>query len=233
MSSSDSNIEVSMKPFQDLYVAKDWPKAMQWLDSQKFIIGEELYYFNMGVVSLKLEQLPLARFYFEQARLKGMNDPWLYRNIDSIKQDLGVHMVETPSFFEQSKNKILSYVAIEYITTGVLVLFLAILLYWLNSKLRKSFYIVASIVLFVLGLTFFVITNSQPNMQITQHNEAIVLEQVSIYEGPSGIFEELGKLPEGLKVKWNESDHGWAKISEPINFRGWVQLDEKFLKELK
>ena len=77
-----------------------------------------------------------------------------------------------------------------------------------------------------------VLTVSDNKIQVGKLNQAIVLEQVSIYEGPSAIFEELGKLPAGLKIKWNESNHGWAKISDPINFRGWIQLENKALKEL-
>lgn len=232
MSSTDTSIEVSMKPFQDYYEAKEWLQAKEWLETNKSQLGEGLFYFNMGVVSIKLDQLPVARYYFEQANLKNFNDPWVYKNIESIRSDLGLQLVETKTFFEEVKTKVLTYLSSEHLVTMIFIIFLSTLLYWWKFKIRKNFYILTSILMTIIIFGFFVFTKMD-TLNLANQNQAIVLEQMGIYEGPSAIFEELGKLPPGLKVTWGENNHGWAKIVHPVSFQGWVQFDEKHLRVLK
>ena len=106
------------------------------------------------------------------------------------------------------------------------------MIYWFKKKIQKSFYVLSSLSVLALFLLFIVLNTSSQNYQLTRSQEAIILEQVSIYEGPSAIFEELGKLPPGLKVQWGKLDNGWAKIESPVNFRGWIQFNEKYIKTL-
>lgn len=232
MSSDDSNIEISMKPFQDFYGAKEWFKAMQWLEANKSHLAEGLYFFNMGVVSIKLDQLPQARYFFELSKLKGFTDPWVNKNIESLRKDLGVELVETQTFFQQVNSKLFTYVAAEHILAITLSIILAIVMYWWKSKIRKNFYtLLATLCLTIIAGSVFL--NSKDINITTNINQAIIIEQMSIYEGPSTIFEELGKLPAGLKITWDENKHGWAKITHPVNFRGWIQFEEKYIKVLK
>lgn len=232
MSSGNSSIEVSMKPFQDMYQSKDWLKAMQWLDANQAQLGNGLYHFNKGILALKLDQLPLARFHFESAESSGFRDPWVYKNIETIRSELGLQLVEQKSFYQQVKSKVLGTISADYIISAGLLIFLAIVLYWVKKKIQKSFYQL----IFLLGITFvigiFVFSVSDTSLEIVAKNEAIILEEVSIYEGPSAIFEELGKLPPGLKVTWSQNENGWAQITTPVNFRGWIQFSEKYIKQL-
>lgn len=233
MSSVNTNTEVSMKPFQDYYGAKDWLKATQWLDTNKSQLDEGLYYFNMGTLAIKQDQLPLARYYFEQANLKNFNDPWVNKNITSLKQDMGVQLIETQSFYEQMSAKLFSYITPDHLLAFTFTVILALVVYWWKNKISKSFYTLTATLVLTIAIGGYALTKADASFSGSKLNQAIVIEPMNIYEGPSTIFEELGKLPAGLKITWDENNHGWAKIVSPLNFRGWIQFDEKSLKELK
>jgi hypothetical protein len=221
-----------MKPFQEFYQAKEWLKAMQWLDNHKTQLGEGLYEFNKGVISLKLDQYPQARYHFEKAKVTGFDDPWVYKNIESIRSELGLQLIEPKPFHEIIKTKVMSVLSLDILITVVLITFLSTMIYWFRKKIQKSFYVLSSLTLLAFFLLFIVLNTSSQNYQLSKGQEAIILEQVSIYEGPSAIFEELGKLPPGLKVQWGNLDNGWAQIESPVNFRGWIQFNEKYIKTL-
>ena len=232
MSSNDHSIKFSMKPFQDLYQSKDWFKALQWLEKHQSELGEGLYQFNKGVIYLKLDQYPQARYHFEKAKVIGFDDPWVYKNIESIKTELGLQLVEPQSVQETLKTKVFSLISLDYLIMIFLCIFLLTLMYWIKKKIKKSFYVLSSLVLLAILLTFLLLNSRSENYLTAQSHHAIVLDQVSIYEGPSAIFEELGKLPPGIKITWSDLENGWGRVTTPVNFRGWIQFNEKQIKQL-
>jgi hypothetical protein len=57
-------------------------------------------------------------------------------------------------------------------------------------------------------------------------NEAIILKDIAVYEGPSKIFSEKGKLKAGSKVVLGEFKDGWFFIEFPLSQVGWIAKDQ-------
>ena len=53
--------------------------------------------------------------------------------------------------------------------------------------------------------------------------------EVTIYRGPSKIFEELQVLPPGVRFIVTKESNRWRYIEYPKNFRGWI-YDAKAIK---
>lgn len=231
MSGQDSNIQVTMKPFQDLFESKEWIKASQWLENNRLSIENSVYFYNQGVVSYKLNELPLARFYFEKAISEGMEETAVYKNLNSVKQDLGVESIETPSFFDIAQGNIYSLMSQDTQILIWIVITLIFIFMGIFKKIKTNFYYFGSIVFFVSTsiIYFFVGPNSKT---LSPNEEAIIIKQTSLYEGPSAVFEQLGSLPPGLKVKIEQSKNEWAKIIKPQSVRGWIKIDNDEIKKL-
>lgn len=232
MSDIDTNTHFSMKPFQEFYEAKDWLKASQWLDSNKNILEKSVYYYNQGIVSLKLNELPLARFYFEKAIGEGMDKPEAYKNLMSVRQDLGVETVEVNSFADVVQQKLYSLVSHDFLSLLLILSMLVVCILGVLKKIKITLYGLLGIFLLMTIVTTFFLFGSKSN-GLELNNDAIVIKQIPIYEGPSAVFEQLGVLPVGLKVTVETTHNEWVKVLKPESFKGWVKLDKELLRSLK
>jgi hypothetical protein len=57
-------------------------------------------------------------------------------------------------------------------------------------------------------------------------NYAVAFKDISIYEGPSKIFSEKGKVKAGSKIILGEYKEGWFYIKFPISLAGWISKDQ-------
>ena len=64
------------------------------------------------------------------------------------------------------------------------------------------------------------------NFYVENINFAVALKEVPIYEGPSKIFSEKGKVRAGSKVILGQLKDGWFYIEFPISLAGWISKDQ-------
>ena len=55
---------------------------------------------------------------------------------------------------------------------------------------------------------------------------AVALKDIEIYEGPSKIFNEKGKIRAGSKIVLGQFKEGWFYVEFPISLSGWVSKDQ-------
>ena len=61
---------------------------------------------------------------------------------------------------------------------------------------------------------------------ISKINYAIAFKDISLYEGPSKIFSEKGKVHAGSKVILGEYKEGWFYVKFPLSLTGWINKDQ-------
>jgi hypothetical protein len=57
-------------------------------------------------------------------------------------------------------------------------------------------------------------------------NYAIAFKEIPIYEGPSKVFTEKGKIKAGAKIILGENKEGWFYVKFPISLAGWISKDQ-------
>jgi len=57
-------------------------------------------------------------------------------------------------------------------------------------------------------------------------NYAVAFKDITLYEGPSKIFQEKGKVKAGSKIILGEFRDGWFYVKFPISLAGWASKDQ-------
>jgi len=57
-------------------------------------------------------------------------------------------------------------------------------------------------------------------------NYAVAFKDIPLYEGPSKIFSEKGKIRAGSKIILGEFKDGWFYVNFPISLAGWINKDQ-------
>src|SRR6187549_1569064 len=109
----DSNTSTTMKSFEEIYLSKDWSKAMDWLLVNQQKNGNAWTDYNLGVVAYKMDNLPLARYHWEKSQLEGFSYPGLQKNLNFVRQELGLENAERMTFLQKAKGSVFSVISPE------------------------------------------------------------------------------------------------------------------------
>lgn len=205
--------------FEDLYVKKDYKGAASYLLANKKLFDSGIFHYNLGTVYSKMGDYPAARFHFEKAIKEGYINSSSLNNLTFVKTQLQVDDISTStSFPDQVMNAALAIPPAAYFSLTLLFLLLGVVLLKSRKLVRKTS-IFFLIVLIVAPTAF-------SKFYLEQVNYAVSFKDVPVYEGPSKIFTEKGKVKAGSKIILGEYKEGWFYVKFPISLAGWINKDQ-------
>lgn len=205
--------------FDELYLKKDYKGAAQYLLDNKKQFESGIFHYNLGTVYSKMGDQATARFHLEKAISEGYINSSSLNNLAFVKSQLQVDDLSTStSLPDQVVSTMTSIPMAGYFS---MTLFL-VLIFTLMIRLKKIQKKWIMVVVMLLSLTPVFISN----FYVKNINYAVVLKEVPLYEGPSKIFSEKGKVRAGSKVVLGQLKDGWFYIEFPISLSGWISKDQ-------
>ncbi|MDH4467741.1 MAG: hypothetical protein QE271_06750 [Bacteriovoracaceae bacterium] len=223
--STDSvNHKQLLDTLNSLYQQGDYPKAQQLLKENAASFPAGVWNYNQGVLSYKQGNVPLARLYWENAKRSDLSFTGVENNLFIAKEQLGLVNIESQHqpFWSDYLDDVGTKSDQSFLVFAILTLFFLILV-GVKVKRPKWRYPLF-VVLLVAGL--WQLEKSYDNHYLPAANQAIILKETTLREGPSAIFNQSGKIPVGLKVSLGKIQDEWALIERPEEFYGWVGLND-------
>ncbi len=207
------------KIFEDFYVKNDFKAAASYLIQNKQQLKSGIFHYNLGTVYSKMGDMAAARFHLEKAIKDGHINSSTLNNLSFVKTQLQVDDLSTSSnLYDQVMNSALAFPSSAYLTlTLVLVLAAMVLL-----RMKK----IIGRISFAICLVFALVPIYFSTIYLKDINYAIAFKDIPIYEGPSKIFSEKGKVRAGSKMILGEFKEGWFYVKYPISLAGWVGKDQ-------
>jgi len=175
--------------------------------------------YNEAFVYFKNDDFINARFFLEKAKKMGLYSEEVHDALQVVKSKLGIESIEN-SYYKEDVfmfNSVGFHQDVYFSLIGILLLIS--LVFFAKAK---HFIGVVSLV-FCIGLGSFYSV-------ISDHHVKINEQEVSVYAGPSKIFEEVQVLLPGMKVITTHETGKWSFVKYPKVYRGWI-LNQK-AKEL-
>ena len=206
----DSIIADVISTFGQLVAKGDYKAALKAWIQAKGEVPDFQYWSNLGLVQLKLENYPEARYAFEKAWLKTIYSSSARRNIELIETKLP-DGVQKNSWQDYGNSLLLNLGPLKL---WILVLILILPLVWLIKKqLSRNFQIFTGVLIlapFLFAVWFQVSTGA-----------FVALKEIELYDGPSQIFRTGRLINPGMKVLVREQDDWWYVVYPPAA-TGWV-----------
>ena len=204
--------------FEELYAKKDFKAGINVLLQNKQQFSSGTFHYNLGTTYAKLGDMGAARYHLEKAINLGMYNSTSINNLNFVRskiesEDISTSSALTDKFIDFS----LSFPHEAYISLslGLLILFLGIARYKkINSKFKLGFITFLSLVPVLFSFIY-----------LQNINSAVAMKDIALYEGPSRIFQEKGKLNAGAKIILGEYKDGWFLVKYPTSLSGWINKD--------
>jgi hypothetical protein len=215
---TNQKIKSSDASFAELYAKKDFKNAVDYLLHNKQQFSSGTFHYNLGTTYAKLGDIGAARFHLEKAREAGVYHSAMINNLRFVESKIDAEDLSTStSFADQVIDYSLKVPTSGYLTISLFLLIITTLIFIKNKQMNS----LKSWCMLVVCLT--PIMYSQFYLQSL--NQAVSLKEITVYEGPSKIFLEKGKIKPGAKVLLGEFKDGWFFIKYPISLSGWVNKD--------
>ena len=212
-------VSTSTNSFEELYLKKDYKGAANYLLQNKQQLNSGIFHYNLGTVYSKMGDYPAARFHLEKAIKEGYINSSTLNNLTYVKTQLQVDDLSTSTMIpDQIMNSTLSIPSSAYLSITLILVLLGTVLLKTKKLVKKS-----SIALFV-ALVAFPFLFSQ--FYLNKVNYAVAFKDVIVYEGPSKIVSEKGKVKAGSKIILGDFKEGWFYIKFPISLAGWINKDQ-------
>lgn len=205
--------------FDELYLKKDYKGAAQYLLKNKQQFDSGIFHYNLGTVYSKMGDQATARFHLEKALQDGYINNSSLNNLNFVKSQLDVDDLTTStSFPDQFVNYASSLPVMGYVSMTLVLL----VIFTLSARLKKIEKKWAMALAFLIAFMpmIFALT------YVKNINHAIALKDIPVYEGPSKIFNEKGKVRAGSKIILGEFKDGWFYIEFPLSLSGWINKDQ-------
>ncbi|MBC7713542.1 MAG: tetratricopeptide repeat protein [Rhizobacter sp.] len=205
--------------FDELFLKKDYKGAAQYLLKNKQQIDSGIFHYNLGTVYSKMGDQATARFHLEKAIQEGYINSASLNNLTFVKSQLQVDDLTTStSLPDELVSTATSIPAAGYLSMTLLMVVIFMLLIRLK-KIEKKWVIA---VVMLLSLTPFLFSN----FYVKNINYAVALSDIPLYEGPSKIFNEKGKVRAGSKIVIGQFKDGWFQVEFPMSLSGWINKDQ-------
>lgn len=214
-----SSEPVVASSFEDLYLKKDYKGAASYLLANKQQFNSGIFHYNLGTVYSKLGDFPAARFHLEKAIKEGYINSASLNNLNFIKSQLQVDDLSSSSSLpDQIMNSLLTVPSAAYLSFTLIFLLIGISLIKSKKIVRKF----SMAIMFLIVLAPFLFSQ----IYVDKINYAVAFKDVPLYEGPSKIFAEKGRVKAGSKIILGEYKEGWFYIKFPISLTGWINKDQ-------
>ncbi len=215
----ESSETTDQNSFEALYVKKDYKGAVNYLLRNKQSLNSGIFHYNLGTVYSKLGDYPAARFHFEKAIKEGYINSSALNNLGYVKSQLQVDDLSTSSMLaDELMNAALTVPSSAYVTI-TLILLLAGMLMVKAKKIKRKVTMALGILIVATPVLF-------SQFYLEKVNYAVTFKDIPLYEGPSKIFSEKGKVRAGSKIILGEFKEGWFYVKFPISLAGWINKDQ-------
>lgn len=205
--------------FESLYLQKNYKGAAQYLLANKQQFDSGIFHYNLGTVYSKLGDQAAARYHLEKAIKEGYVNSASLNNLSYVKSLLQVDDLSTStSLPDKFINFSLNLPPQAYLSVTLLLILLSMLLIR-TKKLTSKVIIFVSLLLSLLPIGY-------STLYLNNVNYAVALKEIPLYEGPSKIFNEKGKIRAGSKIILGEFKDGWFFVEYPLSLAGWVGKDQ-------
>nr|BDT30230.1 tetratricopeptide repeat protein [Bacteriovorax sp. HI3] len=205
--------------FDELYLKKDYKGAAQYLLKNKQQFDSGIFHYNLGTVYSKMGDQATARFHLEKAIQEGYINSSSLNNLNFVKSNLQVDDLSTSSSLPDQFVNIATSIPVAGYVSFTLLLLIIFTLMIRFQKITKKWVMAAVLILAVVPMLFSFI-------YIKDINHAIALQDIPLYEGPSKIFSEKGKVRAGSKIILGEFKEGWFYVEFPLSLSGWINKDQ-------
>jgi len=211
-------VKSSAATFEELYAKKDYKEAINSLLQNKQRFSSGTFHYNLGTTYAKLGDFGAARFHLEKAINLGMYNSATINNLNYVQSKLQGEDISTSSSLpDQIINKSLNIPFEAFVSMSLVLVLFFMLIIKLKSIKNKLV-----MVLFVLIALLPVIYSRVLTSEVTS---AVAMKEIPLYEGPSKIFQEKGKIKAGSKIVLGEFKDGWFFVKFPISLSGWINKD--------
>ncbi len=207
------------KDFESLYIAKDYKAAAQYLLINKQQMKSGIFHYNLGTVYSKMGDHATARYHLEKSIKEGFVSSASLNNLSFVRTQLQIDDLSTStSLPDQVINYSLAIPGQAYLTFTMLM----ILVFAIMIRFKKITSKAVMVILMLLSLSPVLFSE----LYVRKINYAVALKEVPLYEGPSKIFSEKGKIRAGSKIILGEFKDGWFFVQFPTSLAGWVNKDQ-------
>jgi len=215
---TNQKIKSSDASFAELYAKKDFKGAIDYLLHNKQQFSSGTFHYNLGTTYAKLGDLGAARFHLEKAREAGVYHSAMVNNLKFVESKIDAEdLSSSSSIVDQVIDYSLKIPASGYLSIS-LVLVLFTLIVFIKKKQMNTIKSWSLLVLCMIPLAY-------SQFYLHSLNQAVSLKETTIFEGPSKIFQEKGKIKPGAKVLLGEFKDGWFFVKYPVSLSGWVNKE--------
>ena len=213
----DHSIKNKMKSIESFYLKKDYKSAIVEMTSLGGKIDQGIYNYNLGSLYLKNQEFGLGRYYLEKALKSNFVNGLEYNNLKVAKDNVrGNGLSNSENWQDQYLDFLLDTPSTTYLSGSIVIAIVS--LFVMRKKLIVS---IASLVksVFIISAPFFIY------LFVNNIQDAIVLKDSTVYEGPSKIYKENSKLSKGSKIILGKRNGNWFFIKNPKSISGWIEKD--------
>lgn len=203
----------------DLYLKKDYKGAAQYLLKNKQQFDSGTFHYNLGTVYSKMGDQATARFHLEKAIQEGYVNSSSINNLNFVKSHLQVDDLSTSTSLPDQFVNFTTMVPMAGYATLTLLLVIIFTLMIRFQKITRKWVMAAVMLIALLPVLFSV-------FYVKDINHAVALKDIPLYEGPSKIFNEKGKVRAGSKIILGEFKEGWFYVEFPVSLSGWINKDQ-------
>ncbi len=208
MKQSDKNSILSV--LKDNYLQSKYQDAINLIKKNKHKFSPNIYYYNLGTLYAKKNELIKSKIYLEKGFQSGGPNSELVHNLNFINSKLDTH--REVSIKENIILNALSIPNVNYLTIYLLVVLISLL--WVKKRIVKTKLLVSITNIILIGIFYF---------YIFPLNYGIALKEINVYEGPSAIFSEVVKVAPGDKLIISKYEDGWHYVEFPRYLSGWIK----------
>ena len=206
-----------LKDFENNIEKENYNDALMLLIQNKDNFDPAVYEYNLGTIWARKDKFVESRIHFEKAIKLGLINKEVVKNLNMVKDQLGVgYLEQTNSFEEDFFNASLNI----DVYTPVLISSLLLILFmmWIKNFLN-IFSIIISVFLSLSPIFGYFYINEHYSINI-------IREDTIVREGPSKIFSETQVLPAGMKFISKKTGNNWYNVIVPKSHRGWITNPE-------
>jgi hypothetical protein len=207
----DTTIKDELKTYQELWTAKDYQKALEWLQKHPSSFSAETWHYNLGTTYGQLGKFAQSRFHFEQSYQLGKRDEKMAESLKWVHKEVDAERWESLSSWSDYMYKFLIYRPQYFFSQLTLVvLALGFGLYAIKKISLKAMlaFFFSAVLISGLGL-------------IQSRNVLTVAEtEVQVYRGPSQIFDSQ-EVPAGVMLYLRPVGSNY-KVVYPSEAEGWI-----------
>jgi len=207
----------TLKSLQSDYASGNYQKFIENLIANKEMFDRGNFHFNLGSAQAHLGMLGPSRYNLEMARAYNGLQSGLSNNLEFVEKQVGQNQSYNQSLFDA--------ISITTLETNfdliILILLIHAAIFSLLLRFKKVnskvFGLLIAILILPIGFKYYIDHSVKLGISITK---------VKSFEGPSGIYKEVGEITPGYKLYLKDIHEGWAFIFSPSYLSGWIKISD-------